>query len=149
MSGDDRVRFCGDCKLNVYNLAGMTRREATELIEGNEGRLCVRFFRRKDGTFVTRDCPARWTWIGSVARMASLFLSLSLLFGGTLVVVHWKHFKYMLEDWAPPIPELRPTMGKPIRAQPAPLGSWPQPDIERTTDESGGTPPSRVPPEVH
>lgn len=146
MSGDDRVRFCSDCRLNVYNLAGMTRREATELIHLQEGRLCVRFFRRKDGTLVTRDCPVRWSWTAGLARMAALFLSLSLFFGGTLVVVHWKHFKYMLEDWVPPVPELRPTMGVPIRAQPPPLGSWPPPDIECTRDEADGTPPSRVPP---
>jgi hypothetical protein len=24
MVGDNRQRFCGDCKLNVYNLSGMT-----------------------------------------------------------------------------------------------------------------------------
>jgi hypothetical protein len=24
MSGDDRVRFCDSCKLNVYDLAGLT-----------------------------------------------------------------------------------------------------------------------------
>jgi hypothetical protein len=148
MHGDDRVRFCGDCKLNVYNLSWMTRLEATELIEQNEGRHCVRFFRRKDGTFVTRDCPVRWTWTGSVARMASLFLALSLFVGGTLVVIHWKHFKYILEEWVPPVPELRPTMGKPIRMQPPPLGSGPPPDTGNTTGDPGGTPPSHGPPGV-
>jgi hypothetical protein len=37
----------------------MTRSEAEELIAKTEGRLCVRFFQRKDGTVLTRDCPRR------------------------------------------------------------------------------------------
>src|SRR6516165_4128226 len=57
MSGDDRVRHCQEGKLNVYNLSDMTRAEAEQLITSREGRLCVRFFRRADGTILTRDCP--------------------------------------------------------------------------------------------
>ncbi|MBI3273114.1 MAG: hypothetical protein HYZ53_29260 [Planctomycetes bacterium] len=57
MTGDDRTRFCQQCRLNVYNLEGMTRDEARTLIEKREGRLCVRFFRRADGTILFRDCP--------------------------------------------------------------------------------------------
>ncbi|HEX5707641.1 MAG TPA: hypothetical protein VFX96_10120 [Pyrinomonadaceae bacterium] len=57
MTGDERVRFCGSCELNVYNLSGMTRAEAEGLIANTEGRLCVRFFRRADGTILTENCP--------------------------------------------------------------------------------------------
>jgi TonB family protein len=57
MSGDDRVRYCRQCNLNVYNLSGMNRWEAEELILRAEGRLCVRFYRRPDGTLLTEDCP--------------------------------------------------------------------------------------------
>ena len=57
MIGNDRRRFCGQCELNVYNLSDMTKREAEELINQTEGRLCVRFYRRTDGTILTRDCP--------------------------------------------------------------------------------------------
>ena len=28
MTGDDRTRFCGRCRMNVYNLSGMTRSAA-------------------------------------------------------------------------------------------------------------------------
>ena len=28
MIGSERMRFCGECNLNVYNLSGMTRSEA-------------------------------------------------------------------------------------------------------------------------
>src|SRR4051794_6380222 len=57
MIGTDRVRFCGQCSLNVYNLSAMTRDEAESLIAANEGRLCVRFYRRGDGSIITQDCP--------------------------------------------------------------------------------------------
>jgi hypothetical protein len=57
MIGNERTRFCGQCRLNVYNLSGMTKREAEALIAGAEGRLCVRFYRRADGTILTENCP--------------------------------------------------------------------------------------------
>jgi hypothetical protein len=57
MAGDDRARFCASCRKNVYNLSAMTREEAERLILEKEGRLCVRYFRRADGTILTRDCP--------------------------------------------------------------------------------------------
>jgi hypothetical protein len=57
MVGDDRVRYCNKCELHVYNLSGMTRREAEALLSNTEGRLCVRFYRRDDGTILTRNCP--------------------------------------------------------------------------------------------
>jgi hypothetical protein len=57
MIGSDRVRFCGQCSLNVYNLSAMTRDQAEHLIAANEGRLCVRFYRRNDGSILTQDCP--------------------------------------------------------------------------------------------
>lgn len=60
MVGNNRQRFCGQCKLNVYNLSGMTAREAENLIINAEGRLCARFFRRSDGTIITKDCPVGW-----------------------------------------------------------------------------------------
>src|SRR5919112_503546 len=57
MVGDERVRYCNRCELHVYNLSGMTRREAEALVTNTEGRLCVRFYRRADGTVLTRNCP--------------------------------------------------------------------------------------------
>jgi hypothetical protein len=57
MAGNDRVRFCGECRLNVYNLSAMTRPEAEALLRAKEGRLCVRFYVRRDGTALTQDCP--------------------------------------------------------------------------------------------
>ena len=57
MIGNDRARFCGQCNLNVYNLSSMSKAEAESFIAGNEGRLCVRFYRRADGSILTNNCP--------------------------------------------------------------------------------------------
>ena len=57
MIGDESARFCGQCSLNVYNLSSMTKSEAESLIARTEGRLCVRFYRRRDGSIITKDCP--------------------------------------------------------------------------------------------
>jgi hypothetical protein len=56
MRGDDQVRFCKHCSLNVYNLSAMSRDAAERLVAEREGKLCVRMYRRLDGTVVTDDC---------------------------------------------------------------------------------------------
>lgn len=70
MKGDDRTRHCGACKLNVYNVAGLTKEEAQELLlkRASGERVCMRLTRRHDGTIITKDCP-----VGvSLARRAKL-----------------------------------------------------------------------------
>lgn len=57
MVGDARVRFCGHCEKNVYNLSAMPRAEAIQLIEDTEGERCIRMMRRADGTVLSSDCP--------------------------------------------------------------------------------------------
>ena len=57
MNGDERVRHCNSCQLNVYNIAEMSRAEAENLIASREGRLCLRLYKRADGTILTKDCP--------------------------------------------------------------------------------------------
>ena len=64
MKGDERTRFCGLCKLNVYNLSAMSRDDAAALLVSHEGRMCVRLYRRSDGRLLTRDCP-----VGLAARL--------------------------------------------------------------------------------
>lgn len=57
MRGDDRTRFCQSCAKNVYNLSDMTRAQAQQLVNEKEGRLCVQFYQRADGTMLTDQCP--------------------------------------------------------------------------------------------
>src|SRR6476619_1662628 len=44
MTGDDRVRHCGECGKNVYDLSALTRKQAAALIV------------EKDGTLSTGEC---------------------------------------------------------------------------------------------
>lgn len=83
----ERVRFCSQCNLNVYNLSSMSRSEATALIARTEGRLCVRFYRRADGTVLTENCPVGLRALKRrVAWVAQLLLGMivSLLAGAGL-----------------------------------------------------------------
>ena len=77
MQGDDRSRFCGTCSKSVYNLSGLTRAEAEKLVGAapSDAPLCVRLFRRHDGTVVTSDC--------SGGGWASAVLAKLLYAGGT------------------------------------------------------------------
>lgn len=81
MAGNNRVRYCGECKLNVYNLSGMTRKEAETLLNNSEGRLCVRYYQRADGTVLTQDCPVGWRALKMrVSGMAAAFCTMILGF---------------------------------------------------------------------
>jgi hypothetical protein len=84
MFGDERKRFCSECKLNVYNLSEMTRREAENFLINSEGRVCVKFYQRADGTILTKDCPVGWQAVKSrVSRTAKAFVSICAgIFGG-------------------------------------------------------------------
>jgi hypothetical protein len=72
MVGDNRKRFCGDCKLNVYNLSGMTKIEAENLLINTESRVCVRLYQRADGTVLTENCPVGWA---KVKQRTKLFVT--------------------------------------------------------------------------
>jgi hypothetical protein len=71
MTGDARVRHCGDCDQRVYDLSGLTRVEAEGLLVATRGRLCVRYFRRADGTILTRDCPVGARKLARRMRLAA------------------------------------------------------------------------------
>lgn len=135
MDGDDRKRFCGDCKLNVYNLSGMTRYDAEHLLRMSEGRLCVRYFQRPDGTILTQDCPVGWARVkqrvsifaaAAFSLVVSLFASLYLvsLFGKKTEV--GRRFTI---PFATPTPDRYPLMGAVAIPTPSPTPK-PTPDRE-------------------
>jgi hypothetical protein len=72
MPGDARVRHCCECQLGVYNLSEMTRPEAEAFLRKATGRVCIRIYRRADGTVITRDCPKG---LAAVRRALALRLS--------------------------------------------------------------------------
>jgi hypothetical protein len=56
MTGDERVRHCGKCDKQVFDLSEMTRVEAEALIVEKAGNLCARYYQRPDGTILLADC---------------------------------------------------------------------------------------------
>ena len=129
MVGDERVRYCDRCSLHVYNLSGMTRREAEALVTGAEGRLCVRFYRRPDGTILTRNCPVGLSALKRrAARVATatltavlgFFASLGLNFG-----IERAFAPSVMEESAvpaPPMPE--EPKGTSAAVDVPPAGGW-------------------------
>lgn len=89
MHGDERMRHCEQCGLNVYNLSAMSDEEAQALVREHSGRrLCARLYKRADGTVITRDCPrglaalkarARRGWQRVAASVALLAATSTLL----------------------------------------------------------------------
>ena len=81
MDGDTRARHCALCKKNVYNVAGMTRSDVTNLINNNEGKVCMRLSRRADGTVITKDCPVGLAGIRKRMSVAAM-MGFLILFSG-------------------------------------------------------------------
>jgi hypothetical protein len=84
MRGDERKRYCAMCRLNVYNLSEMTRAQAENFLINAEGRVCLRVFRRTDGTVITKNCPVGWARVKrKVSRAAiAVFSLVAGFFGG-------------------------------------------------------------------
>jgi hypothetical protein len=62
----------------------MTSYDAENLLRNSEGRLCVRYFQRPDGTLLTKDCPVGWERVkqrGILVATAALSAVLALLSG--------------------------------------------------------------------
>lgn len=88
MRGDNRRRYCTECRLNVYNLSDMSRTDAENFLINSEDRVCLRIFRRTDGTVITKDCPVGWAKIKrKVSRTATAAFSLIAgFFGGVFAL---------------------------------------------------------------
>ncbi|MCO5172296.1 MAG: hypothetical protein M9894_38855 [Planctomycetes bacterium] len=121
MKGDDRVRFCGSCEKNVYDLSALTRDEAQDLIRGAEGRLCVRFYRRRDGTVLTQDCP-----VGLRAVRRRLALIGAGLAAGLSVVAAFVGLRREGPGTSPPPRHHHHTMGSIAPLEPTPPPAEPE-----------------------
>jgi hypothetical protein len=81
MTGDDFMRHCDQCDKNVYDLSQLTAQAAVDLMREKEGLVCIKLWRRRDGTVLTADCPVgvraglRRFWRRSAALVGSLFLT--------------------------------------------------------------------------
>lgn len=151
MSGDERARFCRHCKLNVYNLSDMTRDEAEAFVRQSEGRTCVRFYRRHDGTILTRDCPVglrlvRHRFARAVAAFAGILAALvgSTLFGGKLSRLAPSGFRTpsaAFARWVTPQPDCELILGKMMYLRPPMPNPVPAtPPYDPSTNEPAETP---------
>lgn len=146
MQGDDRVRHCGSCQKNVYDLSNMTRDDAEALLQKTEGRVCVRFYKRADGTVLTQDCPVglarvrrRLALIGAgVAAGLGLIAAFFGLRRDEAPIKMGEVIRHQVDvemgDVAPPRPDRQPMMGAPIAPQhdePQPLMGKPMMRDER------------------
>jgi hypothetical protein len=85
MAGNERVRYCPECKLNVYNFSSITTDEAQRIISQHEGRLCARFYQRTDGTLLVQNCPVGFrVAIKRVSRMAGAALTAVMSVGAAM-----------------------------------------------------------------
>jgi len=128
MMGTERTRYCGECKLNVYNLSAMTRTEAERLLMQSEGRLCVRYYRRADGTVLTKDCPVGWQAVKArVSRVATATFSIMAgLFGGIFAFTLFKETSHPAEVGAltvePRVTYVQGDVSSPVRDHPGVMG---------------------------
>ncbi len=53
--GDDKTRFCTQCRLHVHNLSAMTSEEAAQFLANRSGRTCVAFAPSANGAPMTLD----------------------------------------------------------------------------------------------
>lgn len=136
-----RARFCGSCEKNVYDLSAMTRVDAMSLIERHEGRCCVRFYQRDDGTVLTEDCPVgvrallkraeRRALMAAAAGVGLVAAFVAFVIGGnnratcTLTEVETRIEERIENIPLPPprplmgaMPPPRPTMGEAVAVEP-------------------------------
>jgi hypothetical protein len=140
MPGGDDIRFCGQCRQNVYNLSEMTETQVRELVQGPA---CVRFFARGDGTVITKECPSMLQAARRrVMAMAAGLLPMAAAFWGSVAwlrgKVHTEESMMMgaiaprveplgpIPTEPPPVP-IRVDPPRPIMGEPAPLMGKPSP----------------------
>jgi len=85
MTGNDQVRFCEHCNLQVHDLNAMTRQAAMQLVARSQGRLCVRFVQAPDGSPLVAALPQKLHRLGRrVSRIAAGAFSASLGLSGAV-----------------------------------------------------------------
>lgn len=85
MQGTDKVRFCHQCNLNVYNTSKMTGSELQQLLATDAEMPCLRLYRRADGTVITEDCPVGLRKIRDRFRQLGRLVASTFAFASTVV----------------------------------------------------------------
>jgi hypothetical protein len=100
MTGDERKRFCDLCSLNVYNISEMTRPQVETLVGNADGRICMRMYRRADGTVMTKDCPVG---LRAYRKRAATYVSAAF---GAILGLFSVGFGQSKTDAAAPLPKI-------------------------------------------
>lgn len=69
MKGDDKVRLCGGCNKNVYNLSSMSKKEAEDLLASPE-LPCIQISRADNGKILTDQKPRLISWLCTHGKRA-------------------------------------------------------------------------------
>ena len=129
MQGDDRVRHCDACNLNVYNLAAFTEGEISDLVAKRKGRLCGRIYQRQDGTVLTQNCPVGLRAVARrISRIAgAVFAFLTVNFSAGLPLLSQSYTRTNVSSAAldlnvfdpsgAPVPEAYVTLSEPSGKQ--------------------------------
>jgi hypothetical protein len=140
MSGDDRVRHCSTCKKNVYELSGMSRDEIEKLIQSREGQVCVRYYKRHDGTVLTSDCPVGLAAVGYHVKRVTVKTLLKVagvtaaLLGGTAFA---SHQRWLRGTWVENVPVLNQFVELMTPEEPVVMGAiGPTPRIDLPTNQA-------------
>lgn len=121
LSGTDKIRFCEECKLQVYNFKDMDDEEAASAVFQREAINGATLYRRRDGTFLTQDCPV------GAKRKRVMVIAATI---GALVLVG----SFVLVSSMPP-PEEQPSVQSPDAVAPESKGGA-EPATESTSAES-------------
>src|SRR6185503_6845622 len=79
MTGNEQVRFCDHCNLEVHNISELTYARAARLVARSNGRLCVRYYRDSHGVPIVRSAQGKLHQIGRRAsRLAAGAFSATL-----------------------------------------------------------------------
>jgi len=90
LTPEEAVRFCGDCRKNVYDVSKMSATETALLLQKAEvsgTSMCMQLYQRADGTIITDDCPVglrrirdAWRKVRSVAAAFVVFIGAQSVF---------------------------------------------------------------------
>jgi hypothetical protein len=153
MNGDDLVRHCSQCSLSVYNISEMSKSEAETLVRVKEGRLCIRMYKRFDGTVITNDCPVGLRKLKQSLQLISRAAAALLTFLLSLVAANGEETKSSNTNSPTKQPATNAKcpvvlQGEPITLQGAPVVSQGQrgvlqgkPQIHHVMGKYSGPPP--------
>lgn len=114
MVGDARTRFCPKCEKSVHNLSEMPRAEAEAFLQSVAGPVCVRMYKRADGTVISSDCP-----VGvKKKRVKRLFLATIGAAAGA--IAFWRYEESMVMGEMQPIERPMGTVSMPEPPPPEP-----------------------------